>query len=72
MKQVHRVKRDRLQGQRLPVDRVQGREFIEADGTVMDVVCSGKMPTKDWPHGSGSTLGDPLRHRTEGHPVVPA
>lgn len=71
MKQVHRVKRDRLNGQRLPQGRYDRGSFIGENGVEYEVN-SGKLPTKDWPHGSGSTLGDPLRHRTEGHPVVPA
>lgn len=71
MKQVHRVKRDRLKGQRLPQGRYDGRTFVGENGTEYEV-SSGKLPTGDWPHGSGSTLGDPLRHRTAGHPVVPA
>lgn len=35
----------------LPKDAWQGRIYHEADGHDLVVVCSGKMPSKDWPEG---------------------
>lgn len=70
MKQVHRVKRDRLKGQTLPVDRWQGRTFVEATGQQFEVIWDGRAHGPkllgDWPEGS------PSHSRTIGHPVVPA
>lgn len=64
MRQVHRVKRDRVQGTVLPKDRWQGGTFIEADGTELEVQFDG--------HRDGPTLlgerpyGSPPHDRTIG------
>ena len=57
------------QAKPLPKDRWRGRQFIEADGTNCEVVASGKMPSGDWPHGSGCSLNE-LNKPTVGNPVV--
>lgn len=49
----------------LPRDEVVGHLFLEADGTILEVTCSGKMPSKDdWPEG-GSEKGE--RMPAHGH-----
>ena len=54
----------------LTKDRWQGRRvFRGANGIVCEVVASGKMPTEDWPNGSGCSLM-PLESRTFGNPGV--
>lgn len=50
----HRVEKNRKRKepmvQALPKDRWAGaRTFREADGTLCEVVASGKLPTPDWP-----------------------
>ena len=57
------------QAKPLPKDRWQGRTFIEANGVICEVVAAGKMPTEDWPHGSGCSL-DELYKPTVGNPIV--
>lgn len=50
--QIHRVQRSkRVVIQRLPVDSWQETIFVEADGTELVVMCSGKMPGGFWPEG---------------------
>lgn len=65
-RQVHRVKRQpepRLFA--FPRDHWEGGTFVEADGTVCEVTCSGKMPSEnDWPEG-GSVKED--RMPAHGH-----
>lgn len=38
-----------------PKASYRGDTFVDANGERFEVV-SGKMPTPDWPHGSGSSL----------------
>jgi hypothetical protein len=35
----------------LPKDTWKGETFVEADGTELVVVASGRMPGPDWPEG---------------------
>lgn len=44
-----------------PKDVWHGTTFIEADGTEMEVQCSGKMPGPDWPEGLDRRRDVPAR-----------
>jgi hypothetical protein len=62
--QIHRVKSSPKPPPLLPKDVWQGRTFIESDGTVCEVIYSGRhMPQTDVQQGR-------YRGRTQGHPVV--
>lgn len=62
MRQVHRTRRDPPRPPPLTRDAWVGLTYVEADGTICLVVCSGKMPGPDWPLGRAPGAdGSPAR-----------